>query len=250
MFQGPAKGQIMAIGRDKAYFTDKDTRYRTLDLDDTVTLIGVIIKNAFVIFGGKIFRQTTGVPMGSNCSPMMADLALTIMEHRFVIKADFDTQRKLRHVVRYIDDILAVNCPEFSDFAKKIYPTDLILKRADDPSKPKVPFLDLHISRTNSSDIDLYDKTKDFNFSVVKFSHYSANVPRQTIYQIFYSQLIRITRIITTSETWHDRTKELIGTCLAVGADKLLIQGKLFHFMRSYDTLLWRYGIHSQEASC
>jgi hypothetical protein len=246
LFTGTAKGQHLAIGRDKAYFT-KENKTRTYDMLTTILLMEDVIDNAYVLFADTNCRQQVGVPMGAACSPMMADLTLTVMEHRYVMSASKTRQNELKHVWRYIDDILAINCPNFEHIAKEIYPPELILKRADDPNKTMVPFLDLHINRQSIENIDLYDKTKDFSFQVVKFTDTSANIPPNTIYDIFHSQLVRISRIIQNVNTWHVRVLELIKACINAGAMKDKLAQKLAHFMRKYDNLLWKYGIYTNE---
>jgi hypothetical protein len=246
LFTGPAKGQHLAIGKDKAYFT-KDTKTRTYDMLATVTLMEDVIDNAYVLFGNTVYRQQVGVPMGSACSPMMADLTLTVMEHRYMITANSRRQSELKHVWRYIDDILAINCSDFEHIAKEIYPPEMILKRADNPRKSMVPFLDLHINRQSIDNIDLYDKTRDFNFDVVKFTNITANIPPNTIYDVFHSQLVRISRIIKITGIWHMRVFELAKACISVGAMKDKLIDKLARFMRSHDNLLWKYGIYTHE---
>jgi hypothetical protein len=37
-------------------------------------MLGFLIDNIFAIFGNKIFQQTTGIPIGTNCAPLLADL--------------------------------------------------------------------------------------------------------------------------------------------------------------------------------
>ena len=39
-------------------------------------MIEVLIDNIFVQFGGHLFRQVIGIPMGTNCAPLLADLFL------------------------------------------------------------------------------------------------------------------------------------------------------------------------------
>ena len=34
------------------------------------------IDNIFVVFGGKVFQQIVGIPMGLNCAPLLADIFL------------------------------------------------------------------------------------------------------------------------------------------------------------------------------
>jgi hypothetical protein len=39
-------------------------------------MLEFLIDNIFVIFGGRVFQQTVGIPMGTNCVPLLADLFL------------------------------------------------------------------------------------------------------------------------------------------------------------------------------
>ena len=38
--------------------------------------VNFILFHVFVSFGGKIFQQIKGIPMGRNCSPVLADIFL------------------------------------------------------------------------------------------------------------------------------------------------------------------------------
>ena len=35
-----------------------------------------LLDNIFIRFGTKLYRQTIGIPMGTNCAPLVADLFL------------------------------------------------------------------------------------------------------------------------------------------------------------------------------
>ena len=39
-------------------------------------MLEVLIDNIFVMFDGRVFQQTVGIPMGTNCAPLLADLFL------------------------------------------------------------------------------------------------------------------------------------------------------------------------------
>jgi hypothetical protein len=39
-------------------------------------MLGFLIDNIFVVFGNQIFQQTVGIPMGTNCAPLLPDLCL------------------------------------------------------------------------------------------------------------------------------------------------------------------------------
>ena len=47
-------------------------------------MIECLIDNIFVIFGGRVFQQTVGIPMGTNCAPLLADLFLYSYEADFI----------------------------------------------------------------------------------------------------------------------------------------------------------------------
>ena len=44
-------------------------------------VISMLIDNIFVFFGGTLFQQVFGIPMGTNCAPLLADLLLYSYEY-------------------------------------------------------------------------------------------------------------------------------------------------------------------------
>ena len=51
---------------------------------DIINMLEFLIDNIFVIFGGRVFQQTVGIPMGTNCAPLLADLFLYSYEADFI----------------------------------------------------------------------------------------------------------------------------------------------------------------------
>jgi len=43
-----------------------------------------VIDNIFIELQGRTFQQTVGIPMGTNCAPLLADLFLHSYEAEFV----------------------------------------------------------------------------------------------------------------------------------------------------------------------
>ena len=37
-------------------------------------MVEFLIDNIYVEFGGHVYQQTVGIPMGTNCAPLVADL--------------------------------------------------------------------------------------------------------------------------------------------------------------------------------
>ena len=52
--------------------------------DNICKMIEFLIDNIFVQFGGRLFRQMIGIPMGTNCAPLLADLFLYPYENEFL----------------------------------------------------------------------------------------------------------------------------------------------------------------------
>ena len=92
-------------------------------------MLEFLIDNIFVIFGGRVFQQTVGIPMGTNCSPLLADLFLYSYEAYFIQgflkKMENKLTRSFNFTFRYIYDVLSLNNPRFGDFDNRIYPIEL-----------------------------------------------------------------------------------------------------------------------------
>ena len=47
-------------------------------------MLEFLVDNIFVVFGGKVFQQIVGIPMGTNCAPLLADIFLYSYEADFI----------------------------------------------------------------------------------------------------------------------------------------------------------------------
>ena len=52
------------------------------------------LDNIYVRFGDKIFRQTVGIPMGTNCAPLLVDIFLFSHESSFMQELTESIQSK------------------------------------------------------------------------------------------------------------------------------------------------------------
>ena len=72
-------------------------------------MIEFLVDNIYVRFGGQFFRQMVGIPMGTNCAPLLADLFLYSYENEFLDKLIKEGKRKLARKFnlsyRYNDDV-------------------------------------------------------------------------------------------------------------------------------------------------
>ena len=47
-------------------------------------MLGFLVDNIYVVFGDQVFQQSVGIPMGTNCAPLLANLFLYSYEAEFV----------------------------------------------------------------------------------------------------------------------------------------------------------------------
>ena len=109
-------------------------------------MLEYLIDSIFVMFGGRVFQQTVGIPMGTNCAPLLAELFLYSYEADFIQGLLKKNEKKLafNFTFRYIDDVLSLNNFRFGDFVDRIYPIELEIKDTTD-TDTSASYLDLHL---------------------------------------------------------------------------------------------------------
>ena len=69
-----------------------------------------ILDNIYIRFGTKLYRQIVGIPMGTNCAPLVADLFLICYERDFMTSLSDVKQAEIieafKSTSRYLDDLL------------------------------------------------------------------------------------------------------------------------------------------------
>ena len=95
--------------------------------DQICRMVEFLIDNIFVKFGGYLFRQIIGIPLGTNCAPPpppLADLFLYSSESEFLDSMIRSGHRKLARsfnlCYRYIDDLIVFNDKKFGGYVKEI----------------------------------------------------------------------------------------------------------------------------------
>ena len=81
-----------------------------------------LIDIIFAMFGGRVLQQTVGIPIGTNCAPLLADLFLYSYEVNFIQGLLKKTKlvRSFNFPFLYIDDVLLLNNSRFADFVDRI----------------------------------------------------------------------------------------------------------------------------------
>ena len=114
------------VGHTSTYFVKNNSNAKNkYTEDDIVRMLDFLIDNIFVECGGVIFQQVIGIPMGTNCAPLLADLFLYSYEAEFIQTLIKSGKRHLAKsfcfTFRYIDDVLSINNPTFGDYINIIY---------------------------------------------------------------------------------------------------------------------------------
>ena len=78
---------------------------------------------------GMVYQQIVGIPMGTNCAPLIANLFLYCYERDFMSNFQkfkrFDLIDKFNDTSRYLDDIFTIDNPAFAEHNPDIYPREL-----------------------------------------------------------------------------------------------------------------------------
>ena len=153
-------------------------------------------KTLFATVGGHVFQQRVGIPLGTNCAPILADLFLYSYQadfiHGLLQKNEKKLARSFNFTFRYIDDAFSLNNSKLGDFADRIYSIELEIKVTTDTAM-SVSYIDLHLEIDNEGRIrtKLYDY---FNCSIVNSPFICSNIPAPLAYGVYISQLIRYFR--------------------------------------------------------
>ena len=141
--------QYLACNEECAFFTsDVYNNHNLWSCQKVCDAIVYLLDNIFIRFGTKLYRQTIGIPMGTNCTPLVADLFLFCYERDFMKSLSRENQADIieafNSTSRYLDDLLNIDNIYFDQMVDRIYPTELQLNRANS-SDTEAPFLDLNL---------------------------------------------------------------------------------------------------------
>ena len=188
---GATRYTHIKVGRNKSYFTNDplngDNKYAA---NDICKRIEFLVDNIYVRFGGHLFRQMVGIPMGTNCAPLLADLFLYSYENEFLDKLIKEGKRKLAMKsnlsYRYIDDLISFSNKRFKEFISDIYPKEFTFSETTE-STSVASYLNLLFTRDKSNNITtkLFDKRDAFGFHIVNFPFMPSNIRSAPAYGVY-----------------------------------------------------------------
>ena len=169
---GSHRYKHLVVNGDRTFFTNVKTSASKKD-DETIIcqIIGLLIDNICIKIGNHLFRQFFGISMGTNCTPLLANLFLYPYEVEF-LRSMKKSNKKFAKAFNLsscsFDDLISINNPRFKQFLKDIYPE----------SRSVLSYLDLLIDISNGDLVcSMFDKRDAFDFDIVNFPDLSGNIP-------------------------------------------------------------------------
>ena len=99
------------------------------DITNVCDSLSYLLDNIFIKVGNKLYRHIVGIPMGTNCASLVADLFLFCYERDFKTSLSGDNQADMieafNSTSRYLDDLLNIDNPYFEGMVNQIYPPEL-----------------------------------------------------------------------------------------------------------------------------
>ena len=191
-------------------------------------MLEFLVNNIFVVFARKVFQNIIGIPMGTNCVPLLADIFLYSYNAEF-IQSLLSTGKKqlasqFKFTYRDIDDVLSINNPNFENYLGQLYPPELEIKHTTE-SNTSASYLGLLLSIRRDGQRLRYSRLRQaWRF---KFQYYKFSVPEQqhsifTLLWCLISQLIRYARACSSYYYFILRAMQLSMKLLGQGFESLI----------------------------
>ena len=91
--------------------------YHLWSCQNVCDALSFLLDNIYIKFGTKLYRQIVGIPMSTNCAPLVADFFLFCYERDFMKDLSSDNQADLikafNSTSRYLDDLFNIDNPFF-----------------------------------------------------------------------------------------------------------------------------------------
>ena len=124
-FQREGSPCLACIDRNAFLTSEKPKKYHAWSCQNVCDTPTFLLDNIFIRFGTKLYRQVVGIPMGTNCAPLVADLFLFCYEKGFMMSLSDDKQAYVidafNTTSRYLDNIVNINNVYFDNMVSQIY---------------------------------------------------------------------------------------------------------------------------------
>ena len=129
------EGALYISCNDKHVFFTSDAvrNYNLWSCQKVCESLTFLLDNIYIRFGSKLYRQIVGIPMGTNCAPLVADLFLFYYEIDLMLSLSEDNQSDViiafSSTSWYLDDLLNIDNNFFDSMVNSIYPSELLPRK-------------------------------------------------------------------------------------------------------------------------
>ena len=233
-----------------ASLKDKD-RVKFVTRERLMKWIRYLLNHLYVQVGDSIMRQIVGVPMGTSCSPFLANLTLFMFEFEWFSQQISQLRPwhlrkreqlwRLSYCTRYIDDLWnpLVRESEFTAMAARIYPEWLQLGEPEFKGQ-EINYLDMRIkygTDTSAWSSRLYDKKEAMilkGLKLNKFPHPESLLSSRCKYGVITSQLHRFNVACSSLQAFLEPATKLYSTYLSKGYARGLTDRYFTSFLRRH----------------
>ena len=207
-FQREGSPYLACSDRNAFFTSEKPKKYHAWSCQNVCDALTFLLDNIFIRFGTKLYRQVVGIPMGTNCAPLVADLFLFCYERDLMMSHASDTE------AAFLDLHLSIS--------NDIVSTKIYDKRDDfDFEIVNFPFLDGDVPRSTSYGV--------YISQLIRFARASSyvtdfNTRNKLLTQKLLKQGYRYHKLIKTFSKFYRRYYDLISK-FQVGLKSLLRQG-------------------------
>ena len=246
---GNRRYKYLVLGHEESYFVmeHSDSKHKYSEYIDIIKMLEFLVDNIFVVFAGKVFQQIVGIPMGTNCAPLLADIFLSHMKQNLYslcsqLGGNSWRLGSISHTGTSI--VLSINNPKFENYLGQMYPVELEIKDTT-YSNTFTSYLDLLLSigRDGQLHTSIYDKRDDFNIHITNFPLLSSNISASPAYGAFISPLIRYARACSSYGCFILRATRLSYKLLEQKYVKERLKSSLRKFYGRYGDLIKQYDV-------
>ena len=99
---------MACIDKNALFTSEQPKRYKLWSCQKMCDALHYLLDNILIRFGSKLYRQIVGIPMGTYCAPLVADLFLFCYERDFMLSLSDNNQADIieafNSTSRYLDD--------------------------------------------------------------------------------------------------------------------------------------------------
>jgi hypothetical protein len=207
--------------------------FKVAEASEIISWLDFLLDNLFLCFGQGVYRQSIGIPMGTNCVVYLANFYLFTYVFDFIkrlLKSNTCpvVVHRLSLVHRFVDDLFVLDFPDFvnfmylsqDSFGSGIYPKTSCELNCTYKGF-SCNFLDLAVSQSpHGLSCDIFDKHSQPEYEgieMIRMPHVHSNISMTAKLEVINSQFYRFLRLCSCKKFFVFQMVSLIVFLKATG---------------------------------